>query len=44
MNERLDTEIKDPEMGKTLKQELDKFEKGVYVAYIPIDEIKITGF
>ena len=44
MNEKLDTEIKDPEMGETLKQELDKFEKGVYVAYVPIDKIKITGF
>lgn len=27
-----------------LKQELDKFEKGVYVIYIPIEKIKIEGF
>lgn len=27
-----------------IKQELDKFEKGVNVIYIPIEKIKIEGF
>lgn len=44
MNEKLDTEMENSEIGETLKQELDKFEKGVYIAYVPIDKIKITGF
>lgn len=39
MNNELDTE-KDGE----LKKELDIFEKGAYVAYVPIDKIKIEGF
>lgn len=44
MNEKLDTEMENSEIGETLKQELDKFEKCVYIAYVPIDKIKITGF
>lgn len=39
MNEKLDTEI-----DGSLKKELDIFERDVYVAYIPIDKIKIEGF
>jgi hypothetical protein len=44
MNEKLETEEKNPMFGNELTKELDTFEKGVYVAYVPIDEIKITGF
>lgn len=39
MNSELDSE-KEGE----LKKELDVFEKGVYVAYVPLNEIKIEGF
>jgi hypothetical protein len=39
MNNELDTE-KDGE----LKKELDIFEKGAHVAYVPLDKIKIEGF
>ncbi len=39
MNEKLDTEI-----DGSLKKELDIFERGVYVAYVPLDQIKIEGF
>jgi hypothetical protein len=44
MNEKLETEEEYPELGNELTKELDKFEKGVYVVYVPIDKIKITGF
>ena len=29
---------------KEIDDELEQFTKGVYVAFVPIDKIKVTGF
>ncbi len=38
------TEFMVDNTNKEIDDELEQFTKGVYVAFVPIDKIKVTGF